>query len=364
VAFRQMNARSAAHVARLSTAQVAATRSYATGPNGGEMISIREALRMGIDEEMERDESVFLLGEEVARYQGAYKVSKGLWEKYGDKRVIDTPITEMGFTGLGVGAAFAGLRPIVEFMTWNFAMQSIDQIVNSAAKSRYMAGGSFNVPVVFRGPNGPPTAVGAQHSQCFAAWLGSVPGLKVVAPWGANDSKGLIKAAIRDPDPVVVLENELHYNETYELSPEAASPDFVTPIGVAKVERSGSDVTLVTFSRMVGVSLEAANQLAEEGIHAEVLNLRTIRPMDVGAIIESLQKTNRIVTIEEGWPQHGVGAEIAAICMEHAFDSLDAPVERVTGADVPMPYAKNLEDNAMVQVHNIVNAAKRVCYHK
>lgn len=325
-------------------------------------VTIREALNLALDEELARDEKVFLMGEEVAQYQGAYKVSKGLYDKYGAKRVVDTPITEAGFAGLGVGAAFAGLRPIVEFMTWNFAMQAIDQLINSAAKTHYMSGGTVNCPVVFRGPNGPPTSVGAQHSQCFAAWYSSVPGLKVITPWSANDHKGLLKAAVRDGNPIVFLESELLYNQKFKLSAEAQSPDFVLPIGKASVERQGTDVTLIAFSRIVTQTMEAAEKLAAEGINAEVINLRTIRPMDKETIINSVKKTNRVVTVEEGWPQSGVGAEITAIINEYAFDHLDAPVERITGADVPMPYAKVLEDAAMVQVHNIVAAAKRVCF--
>eukprot|EP01097_Dermamoeba_algensis_P000182 TRINITY_DN1065_c0_g1_i1.p2 TRINITY_DN1065_c0_g1~~TRINITY_DN1065_c0_g1_i1.p2 ORF type:complete len:261 (-),score=64.00 TRINITY_DN1065_c0_g1_i1:1075-1857(-) len=258
----------------------------------------------------------------------------------------------------------AGLKPIIEFMTWNFSLQAIDHIVNSAAKLRYMSGGDFDCPIVFRGPNGPPTGVAAQHSQCFAAWYGSVPGLKVVAPWNSTDAKGLLKAAIRDPNPVVVLENELAYNMSFEMGPETASPDFVIPIGKAHIEREGKDVTIITFSRLVGVALDAAQALEKEGISAEVINLRTIRPLDVETIVKSVKKTGRAVTAEEGWRRFGVGAEISAVLFEHAFDFLDAPVERVTGADVPMPYAKVLEDLCMVQTNNIVNAAKRVVFRK
>jgi len=315
-----------------------------------------------MDEEMARDEKVILLGEEVGQYQGAYKVSKGLWQKYGEKRVIDTPISESGFAGLGVGAALGGLRPIVEFMTWNFALQAIDHVVNSAAKLLYMSGGDLNVPIVFRGPNGPPTGTAAQHSQCFAAWYSSVPGLKVIAPATGDDCKGLVKSAIRDNNPVVILESELLYNYPVTLSPEAQRDDFLLPIGQAKVERKGSDVTIVTFSRMVHTSLEAAERLEKEGISVEVVNLRTIRPLDIPTIVASISKTHRIVTVEEGWPQSGVGAEISAVLMEHAFDQLDAPLVRITGADVPVPYAKNLETLAMVQVENIINGVKRACY--
>jgi pyruvate dehydrogenase E1 component beta subunit len=332
---------------------------YATEPK---KVTGRDAYREALDEEMERDSRVILLGEEVAQYQGAYKVSKGLMEKYGRDRVIDTPITEAGFAGIGVGAAMSGIIPIVEFMTFNFSMQAIDHVVNSAAKARYMSGGQIHCPVVFRGPNGPPRAVGAQHSQCFGAWYSSVPGLKVVAPWNANDSKGLLKAAIRDPNPVVVLESEILYNETFELSPEAQSKDYVLPIGKAHIERAGDDVTIITFSRMVGYALQAADKLAQEGINAEVVNLRSLRPLDLETIIGSIKKTSRLVAVEEGWPQCGIGAEIIALANEYAFDYLDAPPERITGADVPMPYAYPLEEEAMVQPANIINAVKRVCF--
>jgi pyruvate dehydrogenase E1 component beta subunit len=325
-------------------------------------VTIRDALNSALDEELAYNDRLFIMGEEVAQYNGAYKVTKGLFAKWGAKRVVDTPITEMGFAGIGVGAAFAGLVPVVEFMTMNFAMQAIDQIVNSAAKTHYMSGGTVNCPIVFRGPNGPPTSVGAQHSQCFAAWYGSVPGLKVVTPWSAEDHRGLLKAAARDGNPVVFLEAELLYNQKFTLSPESQSPDFVIPIGKAKVEREGKDVTVLAFSRIVGNCLEAAEKLAGEGINVEVVNLRTIRPLDKETILNSVKKTNRVVTVEEGWPQHGVGAELIALINEHAFDYLDAPVERICGADVPMPYAKNLEDLAMVQTDNIVNAIKRVTY--
>jgi len=328
------------------------------------VMTVRDALRQALDEELARDDNVFLLGEEVAQFNGAYKVSKGLWEKYGERRIVDTPITEQGFAGLCVGAGLAGLRPVCEFMTMNFSMQAIDQIVNSAAKSHYMSGGQLTCPIVFRGPNGPPTAVGAQHSQCFAAWYSSVPGLVVLAGANCNDSKGLLKAAIRSDDPVVFLESELLYNMSFPLSEEAQRSDYVLPIGKAHVEVAGSDVTLVSFSRQVNNCIEAATQLASAGISAEVINLRSIRPLDVDTLVASLKKTNRMVTVEEGWVQCGIGAEIGTLMMEHAFDYLDAPVERITGADVPMPYAKNLEDTAMVQVSNIVNAAKRVCYRK
>ncbi len=321
--------------------------------------TVREALRDAMAEEMRRDPSVFLIGEEVGQYQGAYKVSQGLLDEFGEERVIDTPITEHGFAGLGVGAAFAGLRPIVEFMTFNFAMQAIDHIINSAAKTRYMSGGQMAVPIVFRGPNGAAARVAAQHSQCYASWYAHCPGLKVIAPWSAADAKGLLKAAIRDPNPVIFLENEILYGQSFEV-PE--DPDWIVPIGRAKVVRSGDDVTILAFSIMVGRAVEAAEALAAEGIEAEILDLRTLRPLDVDAIVSSVKKTNRAVTCEEGWPFAGIGAEISAQVMEHAFDWLDAPVARVTGADVPLPYAANLERLALPQVEDIVSAAKSVCY--
>ena len=325
-------------------------------------MTVREALNAGIDEEMQRDEDVFVMGEEVGQYQGAYKVTKGLLQKYGEKRVVDTPITEMGFTGIATGAAMKGIRPVLEFMTFNFAMQAIDQIVNSAAKSLYMSAGQINVPVVFRGPNGSAAGVGAQHSQCFASWYGSVPGLKVVAPYNSEDAKGLMKSAIRDDNPVVVLEHELMYGVSFPMSDEAMRDDFCIPIGEAKVEREGTDVTIVTFAKMVGHSLQVADDLAKEGINAEVINLRTIRPLDRDTIIESVKKTNRLVTVETGWPQCGIGSELCAIMMEsEAFDYLDAPVERLTGVDVPMPYAQSLEEAALPQNENIYNACKRAC---
>jgi pyruvate dehydrogenase E1 component beta subunit len=321
---------------------------------------VREAINQGIDEEMARDERVFIMGEEVAQYNGAYKVTKGLHAKYGDKRVIDTPITEMGFAGIATGAAYAGLRPVCEFMTFNFSMQAIDHVVNSAAKQYYMTGGDMTVPIVFRGPNGAAAGVAAQHSQCFAAWYSSVPGLKVVSPWSSEDAKGLIKAAIRDENPVVMLENELLYGTPFPMSDEAQSKDFVIPIGKAKIERAGTDCTIVTFSKLVGYALEVAKNLEKEGISVEVINLRTLRPLDRETIINSVKKTNRLVTAEEGWPQCGIGAEIGAIIMESdAFDYLDAPVERITGADVPMPYAIPLEKAALPQIDDITTAVKR-----
>ena len=322
-------------------------------------LSVREALRDAMAEEMRRDDTVFLMGEEVAEYQGAYKVSQGLLQEFGPKRVIDTPITEQGFAGLGVGAAFAGLRPIVEFMTFNFAMQAIDQLINSAAKTLYMSGGQMGCPIVFRGPNGPASRVGAQHSQCYASWYAHCPGLKVVMPYSAADAKGLLKAAIRDPNPVIFLEHEILYGQSDEVPDD---PDFLIPIGKAKVERAGADVTIAAFSRMVRVSLDAAELLADEGIEAEVINLRSLRPLDTATIVASVSKTNRLVTVEEGWPYAGIGAEIAAVAMEHAFDHLDAPVTRVAGTDVPMPYAANLERLALPQPEDVAQAAKAVCY--
>ena len=321
--------------------------------------TVREALRDAMAEEMRLDRRVFLLGEEVAQYQGAYKVSQGLLDEFGAKRVIDTPITEQGFAGLATGAAFKKLRPIVEFMTFNFAMQAIDQIINSAAKTLYMSGGQMGCPIVFRGPNGAASRVAAQHSQCYASWYAHCPGLKVVAPWSAADAKGLLKAAIRDDNPVIFLENELLYGQSFEV-PE--SEEFIVPIGRAKVVRAGSDVTITAFSIMVGRALEAAEKLAEQGIEAEVIDLRTIRPLDTETIISSVKKTNRLVTCEEGWPYAGIGSELAALMMEECFDHLDAPVKRVCGVDVPLPYAANLEKLALPQAEHIVEAAKAVCY--
>ncbi len=324
-----------------------------------EAMQVREALRMGMSEEMRRDENVFLLGEEVAEYNGAYKVSQGMLEEFGPKRIIDSPITEHAFTGLGVGAAMSGLKPIIEFMSMDFAMQAMDQIINSAAKTLYMAGGKLGCPIVFRGQNGAPGKVGAQHSQCYASWYAHVPGLKVVAPWSGADAKGLMKAAIRDPNPVMILEHELMYGQIFETPTD---DEFVIPLGRAKIEREGTDVTIVSFSIMVGKCLEAAKKLAEEGINAEVINLRTIRPIDRWTIIESVKKTNRIVSVEEGWPYAGIGSEICSLVNEHAFDYLDAPVARVCAADVPTPYAFNLEQLAVPQVDEIVHAVKKVCY--
>ncbi|MCI5060932.1 MAG: pyruvate dehydrogenase complex E1 component subunit beta, partial [Alphaproteobacteria bacterium] len=321
--------------------------------------TVRVALRDAMAEEMRADEDVYVMGEEVAEYNGAYKVTENLLDEFGAKRVIDTPITEHGFAGLAVGSAFNGLKPIVEFMTWNFGMQAIDHVINSAAKTLYMAGGQLGCPIVFRGPNGAASRVAAQHSQCYASWYAHVPGLKVVSPWSAADAKGLLKAAIRDPNPVVFLENELLYGQSFEVPTD---PDYVIPLGRSKIEREGSDVTIVAFSIMVGKALEAAEKLAEAGIDAEVINLRTIRPLDRFTILESVKKTNRIVSCEEGWAFSGIGAEIAALIGEHAFDYLDAPLKRVTAADVPLPYAASLEQLAIPQTEQIIHAAKEVCY--
>ena len=322
-------------------------------------LTVREALRDAMAEEMRRDPKVFLMGEEVAEYQGAYKVSQNLLQEFGPKRVIDTPITEHGFAGLAAGAAMYGLRPIVEFMTFNFAMQAIDQIINSSAKTLYMSGGQIHNPIVFRGPNGAAARVAAQHSQEYSSWYGQVPGLKVVSPWSAADAKGLLKSAIRDPDPVIFLENEILYGQSFEV-PD--SEDWLVPIGKAKIVRPGDDVTIVSHSITVGKSMEAAEALAAEGISAEVIDLRSIRPMDTETIVNSVKKTNRIVSAEEGWPFAGIGAEIAAVMMEQAFDWLDAPVKRVCSADVPLPYAANLEKLALPQPDQIAQAARDVCY--
>jgi len=324
-------------------------------------LTVRDALNSALKEELERDEKVFILGEEVAQYDGAYKVTKGLWNQFGDKRIIDTPITEMGFAGLAVGAAMAGLRPVCEFMTFNFSMQAIDHVINSAAKSHYMSGGLVKVPIVFRGPNGAALGVAAQHSQDFAPWYSNCPGLKVVSPYNSEDARGLLKAAIRDDDPVVVLENEIMYGTAFDVSDEVMSPDFVIPIGKAKIEREGKHITLISYSKFVGTCLEAAEELKKLGIEAEVVNLRTIRPLDEETIFKSVKKTNHLITVEGGWPQCCTGSEIVARVMEtDAFFYLDAPVMRVTGADVPMPYAHNLETNAMPQVVNIVTTAKKI----
>jgi len=328
-------------------------------------LTVRDALNTAMDDEMERDDRVFLLGEEVAQYDGAYKVSRGLWKKYGDKRIIDTPITEMGFAGIAVGAAMNGLRPICEFMTFNFAMQAIDQIINSAAKTLYMSAGEVNVPIVFRGPNGAASGVAAQHSQCFGAWYAHCPGLKVLSPYSSEDARGLLKAAIRDPDPVVFLENELLYGLSFDVSDEALSKDFVIPIGKAKIEKSGNHVTLVAHSKAVQLCLEAAQELSGSGIDCEVINLRSLRPLDMDTIVNSLSKTHHLVTVEQGWPSSGIGAEISARIVEsRSFFLLDAPILRVTGADVPMPYAKTLEAAALPQPQDIVRSVKTVLNKK
>jgi pyruvate dehydrogenase E1 component beta subunit len=322
-------------------------------------MTVREALRDAMVEEMRRDDTVFLIGEEVAEYQGAYKVSQGLLQEFGPRRVIDTPITEQGFTGLGVGAGFAGLRPIVEFMTFNFAMQAIDQIINSAGKTRYMSGGQMSCPIVFRGPNGIAARVAAQHSQCYASWYAHCPGLKVVAPYTGADHKGLLKAAIRDPNPVVFLEHELVYGESFAVPDD---PEFIVPIGRARIARAGEHVTITAFSRMVKLAMQAAEELEKAGVSAEIIDLRTLRPFDIETVVASVKKTNRIVAVEEGWPFAGIGSELAAIMMEECFDWLDAPVKRVAGKDVPLPYAANLERLAVPQVEDIVAAVREVAY--
>jgi pyruvate dehydrogenase E1 component beta subunit len=330
-------------------------------PAGTEMVklTVREALRDAMAEEMRADERVFVMGEEVAQYQGAYKVTQGLLDEFGDRRVIDTPITEYGFAGIGTGAAMGGLRPIVEFMTFNFAMQAIDHIINSAAKTNYMSGGQMRCPIVFRGPNGAASRVGAQHSQNYGPWYASVPGLIVIAPYDAQDAKGLLKAAIRSEDPVVFLENELMYGRSFDVP---KLDDWVLPIGKARIMREGKDVTLVSYSIGVGVSLEAADKLAEEGIDAEVIDLRTLRPLDKQTVLKSLAKTNRIVVVEEGWPTCSIASEIAAFVMEEGFDDLDAPVLRVTDEDVPLPYAANLEKLALITADKVIETVKKVTY--
>ena len=320
-------------------------------------ITVREALRDAMAAELRRDDKVFLIGEEVAQYQGAYKISQGLLDEFGPKRVIDTPITEHGFTGMAVGAALNGLKPIVEFMTFNFAMQAMDQLINSAAKTLYMSGGQMGCPIVFRGPNGAASRVAAQHSQCYASWYAHVPGLKVVAPWSSADAKGLLRAAIRDPNPVIVLENEILYGHTFDCPTDE---EFILPLGRAKVERVGQHVTIVAFGIMVGVAMKAAEALAEQGIEAEVINLRSLRPFDTATVVESVKKTNRLVSVEEGWPFAGIGAEVAMQVIEHAFDWLDAPPVRVHGLDVPLPYAANLEKLALPQPEWVVDAVKKI----
>jgi pyruvate dehydrogenase E1 component beta subunit len=347
--------------ARDLVADVARTHDDPEVPEGTALVStsVREALRDAMAEEMRKDDRVFVMGEEVAQYQGAYKVTQGLLDEFGPRRVVDTPITEYGFAGLGSGAAMGGLKPIIEFMTFNFAMQAIDHIINSAAKTNYMSGGQMRCPIVFRGPNGAAARVGAQHSQNYGPWYASVPGLIVIAPYSAADAKGLLKAAIRSEDPVVFLENELLYGQHFDV-PQL--DDYVLPIGKARVVRPGKDVTLVSYSIGVGVALEAAQELMSEGINAEVIDLRTLRPLDKATILESLKRTNRMVVVEEGWPTCSISSEIMAIAMSEGFDDLDAPVLRVTDADVPLPYAANLEKLALIKAADVVAAAKAVCY--
>ncbi len=341
--------------AQVTPASTAAAPERDWGPT--KPMTVREALRDAMAAEMRADDRVFLIGEEVAQYQGAYKISQGLLDEFGPRRIIDTPITEHGFTGMAVGAAMDGLRPIVEFMTFNFAMQAIDQIINSAAKTLYMSGGQMGCPIVFRGPNGAASRVAAQHSQDYASWYAHCPGLKVVAPWSAADAKGLLRTAIRDPNPVIVLENEILYGQTFECPTDE---DFTVPIGKAKVERTGRHVTIVAYSIMVGVAMKAAETLAEQGIEAEVINLRSLRPLDTPTIVESVKKTNRVVTVEEGWPYAGIGAEIAMQVIEQCFDWLDAPPVRVHGLDIPLPYAANLEKLALPQPPWVVDAVKKI----
>lgn len=334
----------------------------ASNEAGPKTMTVRDALNSALAEELDRDDDVFILGEEVAQYNGAYKITRGLLDRFGEKRIVDTPITEMGFTGLAVGAALAGLKPVCEFMTFNFAMQSIDQIINSAAKTLYMSGGTQPCNITFRGPNGAAAGVAAQHSQDYASWYGSIPGLKVVSPYSGEDYRGLIKAAIRDPNPVVFLENEISYNDVFEMSEESLSPDFLLPIGQAKIEKEGTDITIVSYTRNVKYCLETAETLEKDyGVKAEVINLRSIKPLDVPTLVESVKKTNHLITVEAGFPSFGVGSEIVAQIMEsEAFDYLDAPVERVTGAEVPTPYAKELEDFAFPDPPTILRAAKKV----
>ncbi len=341
--------------AQATPASTAAAPERDWGPT--KPMTVREALRDAMAAEMRADDRVFLIGEEVAQYQGAYKISQGLLDEFGPRRIIDTPITEHGFTGMAVGAAMDGLRPIVEFMTFNFAMQAIDQIINSAAKTLYMSGGQMGCPIVFRGPNGAASRVAAQHSQDYASWYAHCPGLKVVAPWSAADARGLLRTAIRDPNPVIVLENEILYGQTFECPTDE---DFTVPIGKAKIERTGQHVTIVAYSIMVGVAMKAAETLAEQGIEAEVINLRSLRPLDTATIVESVKKTNRMVTVEEGWPYAGIGAEIAMQVIEQCFDWLDAPPVRVHGLDIPLPYAANLEKLALPQPPWVVDAVKKI----
>merc|ERR1719187_3154675 len=349
------------NLTRRSTLDLTRRSLATTAVRDSRQLTVRDALNTALDEELARDDKVFLMGEEVAQYDGAYKVSRGLWKKYGDKRVIDTPITEAGFTGIAVGAAFGGLRPVCEFMTFNFSMQAIDQVINSAAKTFSMSAGLIHCPIVFRGPNGAAAGVAAQHSQCFGAWYSHCPGLKVVSPYSAEDCRGLLKAAIRDPDPVVFLENEIMYGLAMEIPDAALDKDFVLPIGKAKIEREGSHITLVAHSRAVLLALEAAKALAAEGVECEVINLRSLRPLDEETIINSVKKTHNLVSVEQGWPQSGIGSEICArICESDAFHYLESPVVRVTGVDVPMPYAMSLEKACVPQDSDIVRAVKKV----
>ncbi|XP_023169246.1 pyruvate dehydrogenase E1 component subunit beta, mitochondrial isoform X1 [Drosophila hydei] len=348
---------------KLSQVACATQRAFSMSPKSlaAKQMTVRDGLNSALDDELARDDRVFLLGEEVAQYDGAYKVSRGLWKKYGDKRIIDTPITEMGFAGIAVGAAMAGLRPICEFMTFNFSMQAIDHVINSAAKTFYMSAGAVNVPIVFRGPNGASAGVAAQHSQCFAAWYAHCPGLKVVSPYDTEDARGLLKSAIRDPDPVVVLENELMYGVAFPVDEKVTDADFLVPIGKAKIMRPGKDITIVAHSKAVETALLSAAELAKKGIEAEIINLRSIRPLDMQTIFNSVRKTHHLITVENGWPQHGVGAEICARFMEdQAFFELDAPVWRCCGVDVPMPYAKTLELNALPREPDVTAAALKV----
>lgn len=341
-----------------------ASRAFTTTPITNDKMSVRESINSAMSDEIERDSSVFLIGEEVAQYNGAYKVSKGMWDRYGSDRIWDTPITEAGFTGIAVGAGLKGLRPVVEFMTFNFALQAIDHVVNSTAKTLYMSAGDLTCPITFRGINGVSASVGAQHTQCFGSWYSSVPGLKVVSPWNIEDCRGLLKASIRDNDPVVFLENEMMYGVEFDVDPKIMDKDFLIPIGKAKIERPGTDVTITAHAKMVGHSLQAAEILQRDhNISVEVINLRSLKPLDRNTIISSVKKTNRIVNVEEGWPQHGIGAEIAGILMEtEAFDYLDAPMERICGAEVPMPYSWAIEGAAVPQIENIVSGVLNTTY--
>eukprot|EP00911_Craspedida_sp_UC1_P002304 UC1_evm7s1739 len=352
--------RLAAQATQQAASTQTTTRAFSATPRAPQtMMAVRDALNAGMDEMMAKDDTVMVLGEEVGQYHGAYKVTRGLLEKYGEERVIDTPITEIGFAGIAVGAAANGLKPICEFMTFNFALQAIDHVINSSAKANYMSAGILESPMVFRGPNGMSAGVGAQHSQCFAAWYASVPGLKVISPYDSEDCKGLMKAAIADPNPVVILENELMYGVEFPMSDEAMSSDWTVPIGKAKVRREGTDVTLVGHSISVGFAEQASEELAAEGISCEVIDLRCVRPLDIGTVIDSVKKTNRLVTVESGWPVCGIGSEICAQIMEsEAFDYLDAPVHRVTGADIPTPYSTNLEKLVFPEAHNVVRTVK------